>query len=58
MSYFLNPFLMLIISLPRNFAASQTKGVSSAIYKKYSSRAAARAAFDLARERGETAVLQ
>lgn len=43
---------------PRNFAASQTKGVSSAVYKKYKDRATAQAAFDLARQRGETAVLE
>jgi Caulimovirus viroplasmin len=36
----------------RNFAATQTKGVSSAIYKKYSSKAEAEEAFRLASDDG------
>lgn len=41
----------------RNFAATQTKGVSCAIYKKYPSKAAAEAAFEDATRDGFVQIL-
>jgi len=41
----------------RNFAASQTKGVSSSIYKKYSTKAEAAEAYRVAMRDGFVVVL-
>ena len=52
------PSVPLLIPLPsRNFAATQTKGVSSSIYKKYGSKAEAEEAYRRGLLDGYVAVL-
>jgi Caulimovirus viroplasmin len=50
--------LQCLIIESRNFAATQTKGVSSAIYEKFASKAEAEAAYRQAVQNGFVQVLQ